>query len=132
MTYNRALVEKLLPTVWDDEASYGLKNEQAPDADMPKTASNPKTANTLYAHLADIRWAWKWAAKGGLPIEEAQTLLLRFGLDWTQEEIGDQLGVTHRAIGKRIERGVGKVTAHLNGVPYVDGYDNNDTEEIAA
>ena len=130
--YNRALVEKLLPCVWDGEAAYGLKNEQKPDDDMPKVASNPKTANTLYAHLADIKTAWKWVEKGGIPIEEARALLLRFGLDLTQDEAAGYLDTHQRQVSRLIERGVGRVTAHLNGVPYVDGYDNDDTEEIAA
>ncbi|AGM12068.1 DNA binding protein [Streptomyces phage Godpower] len=132
MSYNRALVEKLLPCVWDGEAAYGLKNEQAPDADMPKTASNPKTANTLYAHLADIHTAWKWAVNDGVTLDEARAVLMRYGLDYTFEEIAGHFGVNKSTIQRRAERGVGKMTAHLNGVPYVDGYDNDDIEEIAA
>ncbi|ATE85150.1 DNA binding protein [Streptomyces phage Goby] len=130
--YNRALVEKLLPCVWDGEAAYGLKNEQAPDADMPKVKANPKLANTLYAHLADIKTAWKWVERDGIPLEEAQTLLMRYGLDWTLEETAALFGVHKSTIQRRAERGVGRITAFLNGVEYVDGYDNDDIEEIAA
>ncbi|AKY03729.1 sigma factor [Streptomyces phage Lannister] len=130
--YNRALVEKLLPAVWDGHAAYGLKNDQAADADMPKGQTDPKTANTLFAHLADIKAAWRWVERGNIPIEEARALLLRFGLDLTQEEAAGPLGTHQRQVSRLIERGVGRVTAYLNGVTYVDGYDNDNTEEVAA
>ncbi|WJN62901.1 DNA binding protein [Streptomyces phage phiScoe23] len=132
MSYNRALVEHLLPAAWDGEAVYGIKNPMQADADMPKGFSNPKTGGMIFAHLADINTARNWMEGGGLPLEEAQTLLLRYGLDWTLEEIGEHLGVHKSTIQRRAERGVGKVTAYLNGVPYVDGYDNDNTEEVAA
>ncbi|MYT33320.1 MULTISPECIES: hypothetical protein [unclassified Streptomyces] len=53
--YDRRLVEHLLPAVWDQEVAYGIRNPTAPDADMPKAATAPKAASTLFAHLADIR-----------------------------------------------------------------------------
>ncbi|ANT41051.1 sigma factor [Streptomyces phage Nanodon] len=132
MSYNRALVEHLLPAVWDAESAYGIKNPTQADADMPKGHKNPKTGGMIFAHLADIRSAWKWAEAGGIPIEEAQALLLRFGLDLTQEEAAGPLGTHQRQVSRLIERGVGRLTAHLNGVEYVDGYDNDNTEEVAA
>ncbi|AGM12222.1 DNA binding protein [Streptomyces phage Zemlya] len=132
MSYNRALVEHLLPAVWDAEAAYGIRNPMQADADMPKGYSNPKTGGMIFAHLADIRDGWKWAYSGGLSLEEAQTILLRYGMDWTLEEIADLLGVHKSTIQRRAERGVGRIAAFLNGVPYVDGYDNDNIEEIAA
>ncbi|ATE85072.1 DNA binding protein [Streptomyces phage Celeste] len=132
MSYNRALIERLLPCVWDGEAAYGLKNEQAPDADMPKVKANPKLANTLYAHLADIHTAWVWAVRGGLSLDEARALFMRYALDWTLEYIAHEESVNKSTAQRRCERGVGKLTAYLNGVPYVDGYDNDNIEEIAA
>ncbi|UJQ86462.1 hypothetical protein SEA_SUNSETPOINTE_44 [Streptomyces phage SunsetPointe] len=129
--YDRRLVETLLPTVWDGAAVYGLKNDQAPDPDMPKAATNPKESNTLWAHLIDIRTAWNWA-KNTLPLAELQVVFMRYGLDRKVEDIAEFQGVNKGTVSRRAERAVGKITAHLNGVPYVDGYDNDNTEEVAA
>jgi predicted DNA-binding protein (UPF0251 family) len=125
--YNRALVEQLLPAHFDPAAAYGVKNETAPDADMPKVKANPKHANTLFAHLADMGRAWE---KGPLSLGEKQAVVLRYGMDWTEREIGVQLGVSQQAISKRCEKAVGKLAAFLNGTDYIDGYD--DIKEEAA
>lgn len=123
LNYDRRTVEALLPAVWDREAAYGMKNEEAPDSDMPRAKTNPKQANALWAHLADIRAAWAWAERGGVSLDEARALLLRHGLDLTLEEIALREGANKSTIARRVERGVGKIAAHLNGVAYVDGYD---------
>lgn len=123
--YNRALVEQILPAVWDVEVAYGIKQEGAPDADMPKAKANPKQANTLYAHIADIKAAWKQAE---LTLIERQSLVLRYGLDYEYDEIGAHRGVRKSAAQEATERAVGKVTAHLNGDKYIDGYDQLEAE----
>ncbi|WJN63142.1 DNA binding protein [Streptomyces phage phiScoe44] len=129
--YDRALVERLLPACWDVQAAYGLKDEQQADQDMPKSKADPSHAGTLLAHLTDIRSAWQWATKlQGLTPGEAQAVILRYGLDWTEREVGLQLGVSQQAISKRCEKAVGKLAAHLNGTDYIDGYD--DIKEEAA
>jgi DNA-directed RNA polymerase specialized sigma24 family protein len=110
----------MLPTVWDAEAAYGVKQENAPDADMPKVKANPKLANTLYAHIADIKQAWK---RTPLTLIEKQSLVLRYGLDYGYEEIADARGVRKQSAQEATERAVGKVTAWLNGEQYIDGYD---------
>ncbi|MFI1799885.1 hypothetical protein ACH427_21370 [Streptomyces sp. NPDC020379] len=117
--YDRALVEHLLPAVWDAEAAYGLRSPTAPDADMPKGTTDPRAASTLFAHLADIRCGW---ATAPLSLGERQALVLRYGADLPDDEAGALQGVTGRAVRYRLERGVGKIAAHLNGTEYVDGY----------
>lgn len=118
--YERRLVEHLLPAVWDMEAAYGIRHPQAPDADMPKGSVDKKAAGTLFAHLADIRRGWKAAP---LSLAEKRALFMRFALDWDDLRIAAREGVTDRAIRYRLERGVGKLTAHLNGTDYIDSYD---------
>ncbi|MFD9477969.1 hypothetical protein [Streptomyces nojiriensis] len=118
--YDRRLVEHLLPAVWDIETAYGIRNPQAPDADMPKGATDPKAASTLFAHLADIRRGW---AAAPLSFGERQALVLRYGADLPDDEAGVLQGVTDRAVRYRLERGVGKLAAWLNGADYVDSYD---------
>ncbi|MEN8652882.1 hypothetical protein ABCR94_20390 [Streptomyces sp. 21So2-11] len=118
--YNRALVEHVLPAVWDAEAAYGIKSEQVPDADMPRGHKDPKKGSPLFVHLADVRHGWKTA---GLTVIERQSLLLRYGLDWSYDEIGAVRDVRKQSAQQATERAVGKLAAHLNGEQYIDGYD---------
>ncbi|AWY07612.1 DNA binding protein [Streptomyces phage Yosif] len=130
--YNRALVERLLPAVFDPDSAYGMKNETRADADMPKGHVDKKKGSPFLAHLADMHTAWKWARRGGLPLDEQKAILLRYGLDWTQEDIAVAIDTHQRRVSRLCERGVGRIAAHLNGVKYVDGYDEELTEEEAA
>lgn len=122
--YDRRLVEHLLPAVWDVEAAYGIRNPTLPDADMPKGTVDKRAAGTLFAHLADIRRGWKAAP---LSLAEKRALFMRFALDWDDQRIAAREGVTDRAIRYRLERGVGKLAAHLNGSEYIDSYDELET-----
>ncbi|WKU46717.1 hypothetical protein Q3V23_23115 [Streptomyces sp. VNUA116] len=126
--YDRALVEHLLPAVWDPEAAYGIRSPTAPDADMPKGTVDKKAAGTLFAHLADIRRGW---ASAPLSLGERQALVLRYGADLPDYDAGVLQGITDRAVRYRCERGVGKLAAHLNGCEYVDGYEDAGTEVAA-
>ena len=80
--YDRELVERLLPAVWDEAAVYGIPVPQAPPQDMPRGSVNPAHGNTLYAHLADIHAGWE---KTDLNQKKRQALLVHFGLgtNWT-------------------------------------------------
>jgi len=119
--YDRRLVEHLLPAVWDVEAAYGIRNPQAPDADMPRGTVDKKAAGTLLAHLADIRRAWVTAP---LSLVEKRAIFMRFALDWDDHRIAAREAVTDRAVRYRLERGVGKLAAHLSGTAYIDNYDD--------
>jgi DNA-directed RNA polymerase specialized sigma24 family protein len=118
--YNRAIVEKMLPAVWDADAAYGMKNETRPDPDMPKGHVDKKKGSSFLVHIADVRQAWRYA---DLSLDEKRSVLLRYGLDLTFEEIAEEFGVNKSTTQRRSERGVGKLTAHLNGDKYIDGYD---------
>jgi DNA-directed RNA polymerase specialized sigma24 family protein len=115
--YDRRLVERLAPAIWDQTYAYGMTDTAAPDPDMPRSKPDPKLGGTIYAHLADIRSAWK---RADLPQVERQALLLRFGLGWTQSEVGRAQGVSQQAAQQRIDRGVGRLVAHLNGKTFAD------------
>lgn len=127
--YNRLLVEQLLPAVWDQEYAYGMRNPTAPDPTMPKGTVDKKAGSSLNAHLADIRQAWK---RTEIPQVERQALLLRYGLDWTQDEIARLLGAGRSTISERADRGVGRLTCWLNGVAYEDDYDGDLDAELTA
>jgi DNA-directed RNA polymerase specialized sigma subunit len=123
--YDRSLVEHILPAVWDSEAAYGMKAEQVPDADMPRGHKDPKKGSPLFVHIADIKQAWK---RTDLTTIERQSLVLRYGLDYSYEEIGGLRGVQKSGAQRATERAVGKVTAWLNGDQYIDGYDQLEAE----
>lgn len=111
--YSRESVETLLPAVWDESYMYGLpQRDDAPDPDMPRGASNKARGNNLSAYIADIKTGWE---ETPLSIKERRALLLAYGLGWTQKEIAFNQGVSQQAISKRIEQGVGKIVARLNG-----------------
>lgn len=123
--YDRRTVELLIPAVWDKDYAYGVRQPTAPDPDMPTAKSAKNKANTLYAMLADIRSAWRRAC---VPLSERQAMFMRYALDWDQKDIGTVQSVTQQAASSRIERGIGRMTAWLNGETYVDGYDPSDEE----
>jgi hypothetical protein len=125
-SYNRALVEHILPAVWDGDAAYGMKAEQVPDADMPRGHKDPKKGSPLFVHIADIKHAWKHT---DLSLPERQAVFLRFAFDEHDDVIAAFQEVSGRAVRYRVERGVGKLTAHLNGDKYIDGYDQLEDEQ---
>ena len=148
-SYDRALVERLLPAVWDKDYAYGMENPTAPqpvkgcqvhakrdgtpkedcaccDPATRKATSNPKLGNTLYAHLGDIHAAWRCA---GLSLDERRVLLLRYGMDWREREISAQLGVPQQTVSDRLVRGVGRLVSHLNGT---DPEDIDDTATLTS
>lgn len=130
--YNRAIVEKTLTAMWDRDSAYGMKNDLAPDADMPKGHVDKKKGSDFGAHLADVRRAWD---AGPLSLVEKQAVFMRYALDQEQEVIAGFQAVTQQAVSYRIERGVGKLAAHLNGERYIDGYDDladRDAQEVTA
>ncbi|WP_406409682.1 hypothetical protein OG923_12780 [Streptomyces halstedii] len=125
--YQRAEVERVLPYLFDPIAAYGIKSEVYVEDGMPKGYSDPSHGNSIFASLSDVRRAWKEA---DLSLVERQAVFMRFVLDDTYEDAGRQTGKQKSGARKAAERGVGKVTAWLNGEPYVDGYDS--MPELAA
>ncbi|AFU62024.1 hypothetical protein phiHau3_47 [Streptomyces phage phiHau3] len=121
MAYQRAHVEHVLPYLFDAEAAYGIKAEVYVEDGMPKGYSDPSKGNSVYASLADARRAWRLA---DLTERERQSIFLRYVFDEAQEVIAAYLGVRRQTVAYYLERGVGKLTAWLNGETYVDGYDS--------
>jgi DNA-directed RNA polymerase specialized sigma24 family protein len=121
VTYTRELVEFLLPAVWDPFAHLGMIQPTAPEHDMPRGSTNKAHGNTLYAHLVDIRDAWRRTTE--LTPKERRALLLRFGLDLTEQEVGRHEGVTKQTISTRLFTGVGKLVAQLNGTEFSEELD---------
>jgi hypothetical protein len=111
-TYTRELVESLLPAIWDDFYAWGIRIENAPDADMPRCTVNKATGNTLAAHVVDIKTAWSGAP---LADHHRRALFTVYGLDWTQREAAAVLEVSQQAVSESARTGVTKIANHLNG-----------------
>jgi DNA-directed RNA polymerase specialized sigma24 family protein len=91
-----------------------MTNRTAPDPDMPRAATDPAHACTLYAHLADIRTGWQQAP---LSDPERRTLLMRYGLDWRHKTIARHEHIASSAVTKRLTQAVGRIVHTLNGEP---------------
>lgn len=111
--------------VFDSDSAYGMKNDTAPDADMPRAQTDKKKGSNFPAQLADVRRAWE---RGPLSLVEKQAMFMHYALDAHDDVIATFQKVTDRAVRYRIERGVGKLAAHLNGDQYIDGYDQLEAE----
>jgi len=112
--YDRRLVERLLPAVWDSAYAYGMADRSAPDPDMPRAQIDPAHSGTLYAHIADIKAGW---AKAPLKDTERKAILLRYGLDMPERQVAALEGVTRQAVNYRLIQGVGRIVDTLNGKP---------------
>ncbi|GIF02252.1 hypothetical protein [Paractinoplanes rishiriensis] len=112
-TYDRALVKRLLPAVWDSNYAYGM-TDTGPTPGMPRAQVDPAHAGTLFAHIADIKTGW---TKAPLRDTERKAILMRYGLDIPEEHVAQMEGVTRQAINYRVKQGVRCIVATLNGEP---------------
>jgi len=123
-----------MPCLWDEDlAVNGISNPLAPPPDMPKATANPSHTNTHIAHMADLRRAYQGA---GLSNGQRQVLFLRFSLDSLLEEIAWDLSIDERTVRRRLDSGIGKIRASMNGRPsnrYEEDKDDGTTglEEVA-
>lgn len=111
--YTADAVKMLLPAVWDEDYAYGLPDrDDAPDKDMPKSASNKARSNNHWAYIADIKTGWH---KTPLTLLERRALFMRYALGDTQEMIARYEGVSQQMVGKRLDGAIKKIVARLNG-----------------
>ena len=112
MSYSEAMVEQLLPSVWDRTYAWGVQNPTVPDPDMPKAKyKSPKEATTFWTHLIDVRMAWDRAP---LTMYERRAILLRYAFGWEQDEIAFNQSVSQSTVSRRITKGVDLLTRWLN------------------
>ena len=123
-SYTREAVEALVPTIWDRQYAWGMVNERQAEADMPKSPTDKKAQNSLWAPLADIRIAWK---RADIPLPERRALLLVGGLGLHQKPAAIFEDVSQQAMSQRFERGVGRLCDFLNGTDYQN---ESEPEEI--
>lgn len=111
-TYSLELVEHLLAAVVDGSAAYGMTAPRSPDPGMPRAQSDPALSCTLFAHLADIRIAWRRAV---MSLDERKSVLLRCAIGWSSQEIADELGCSKRTVDRYVQRALVRLRDHLNG-----------------
>lgn len=108
--YDLDLVEALLPAAWDPSYCWGLRIENAPDADMPRAAANRATGNTVAVHIADMKSAWERAF---LSEKQRRALFMRYALDWKLREIAAHEGVKTSTIRERLDAGLARLLGYL-------------------
>lgn len=112
LAYTPALIESLLPVLWNEALVAGIQTDTGPAPDMPKSKSNPAHSGTHMAHVVDIRNAW---ANALLSTDMGRALFLVYGCGWTQGEVGEIHGVTRQAVSYRINSAIAMIALHLNG-----------------
>jgi len=115
MSYTRAMVEELLPGVWDSQCAYGMTPQLAPPPNMPKAQSDKASSNTLYAMLADVRQAYELS---GIGREIKQALYCGYWLGISDASASLLTGVPRSTMQYRREAGVSHLTNWLNGQAY--------------
>jgi hypothetical protein len=108
--YDRATVERLLPTVFDSTYAYGRTNPFAADDDMPRSTFDPSKSGNLWACIADMKCAW---AKAGLTRRERQVVFARYVLDWRWKDITARLGIARSTAAQKADDGIGRLRDYL-------------------
>ena len=104
-----------MPCLWDESlVVYGINNPLAPPADMPKGTIDPSHSYTHVARVADLRRAYQGA---GLSTGQRQVLFLRFSLDSLLTEIAWDLSIDEHIVRRRLDSGIDKMRASMNGRP---------------
>lgn len=121
MSYTRERIESLIPGVWDEWRVLEAQDDLRPDPEMPKAQQHdPRQSTNLVTEVADIQRAWALAPT---TLKQRQAVVLRYGLDFTYDEVAKQFGITLRAAVKRCDAGVDNLGLFLNGAPFKDRQD---------
>lgn len=109
--YDARMVGLLLTSMWNSTPGWGMVRDIENDPQMPRAKSNPAHGNTVWAMLADIQRAWD---KCPLTLREKQVLLLYYGMDWTEQEIADCLGLAQPVVHRKVAAGTSRIVKWLN------------------
>lgn len=122
VVYERERIEFLVPGVFDEWRVLEAQNDLKPDPSMPKARQwDPRRSTDRVTELADIQRAWHLAP---LTHRQRQAVLLRFGLDYTYDEVAEALGLKHgHSAMKLCDRGIDCLGEFLNGRPYPERQD---------
>lgn len=112
LAYTPALIESLLPVLWDESLVAGIQGESGPAPDMPKAKTNPAHSGTHMAHVVDIRNAW---SRTLLAEQHRIVLFLTYGCGWTQTEIAEDIGASQSTVSRYINGAIALIAHELNG-----------------
>ena len=113
-----------MPCIWDEGLEvHGIPNPFASARDMPKAAVDPSHAGSHMVHVADLQRGWK---KADLSLGQRQVLFLRFALESLLVEIAQDLDINARTVRRRLDTGVAKIGATMNGRPFIENEEEID------
>ena len=107
--YDAALLEELLPTVFDDNAAGNPPQRE----EGTRSNSDPAEGGTWIVMVADMQRAWKLAE---LSVEERSLVAMRYGEGLILEECANALSMTKETALKRLRRAKNELARTLHGV----------------
>lgn len=113
MIYTVEAVEMLLPGVWDSLSVINAPNPHEPDPEMPRSQKDPRRGNDMWAMIADVQVAWRWA---DLELRQKQVLFCVTVLNETTSGAASILRMDYRTASRAREDGLVKIVNFLNGV----------------
>lgn len=118
--YSERQIAELIPTIWSMEAKLN-PSIKPQDPEMPKGPSaDPSHSGDHMVHCADIDRAWRLAP---LTLKQKQVLLLRYGMNWTQQEVAEHFDTSHQAVSAHEARGIKNIKTFLNGTEEREDYE---------
>ena len=108
--YNRAVVESLLPDIFDEEAG-STSTSPAPKGTYVRHSKQPSEGNEYQAMLADVR-----AGFAVLPPADKRLLWDRFAAGGSEVSLmATMMDIPERTIRYRLSRAVNRIIRHLGG-----------------
>lgn len=112
--YTPAMLRLLLPTLWgcyQGVRSGGGGKEDA-RAEQRRATTNRAASGSQMAAVVDTARAWE---ESNLTLGQRQALFLHIGLDWTQEDAAELLGISDRRVREAVKVGLATMAKWLNG-----------------
>jgi len=103
-TYTRDDIEKLLMALFN--GGIKIREDYAPDDDMPRAAGNAARGNSFAAELIDAKNAWLWAVVGQR-LYSPEAVFLHYGEGMDHHRIGLALGTPRTTVIDRITADIG-------------------------
>lgn len=125
--YESALIEELLPTIWDPDA---IHNPPQLDRELPRGKADPAEGNNWAVLVTDIRRAWEVAELDG---DQRIFLSLRFGSNLSVTQVSEAMGASREATVRQIRLGVAALARALHGVRplYLSEDDAPEEDDVA-
>lgn len=108
-TYQRKQVEMLLVAIWNGGV---IDDELHPEHGMPKSKANPAHMGNGPVYMLDLARALE---ETELSAKTRVAIRLHYGEGLSQTDVGEVLGIAQKNARERIDLGVSRIVATLNG-----------------